>query len=105
MGPPGCRTSPELGKGAPLRPSSHRLDGPQSATPGVRGDRLTDRYDQLPRGVAESHRGDRTPAVLDDAEIIEGLADQLGCLDTPLSKVYRLLGIDRKEPDDPTRRH
>ena len=58
--------------------------------------RLSDRYDQTPRGVAESLRGDRTPAVLDNAEIIEGLADQLGCLDTPLSEVDRLLGVHRK---------
>jgi hypothetical protein len=52
--------------------------------------RLLPGADNTPRGVAESLRGDRHhPEVLDDAEIIEGLADQLGMLDSDLAEVYR----------------
>jgi hypothetical protein len=54
--------------------------------------RLLPGADNTPRGVAESLKGDREhPEVLDDAEIILGLADQFGVLDLDLAEAYRRL--------------
>lgn len=54
--------------------------------------RLRPKADYTPRGVAESLKGDREhPDVLDDAEIIEGLADQFGVLDLDLTDAYARL--------------
>ena len=54
--------------------------------------RLLPDADRTPFGVAESLKGDREhPEVLDDAEIIDGLARQLDVLDLDLSEVYRRL--------------
>jgi hypothetical protein len=55
---------------------------------------LTERDDRTPRGVYEALQRSRSGPVLDDAEIIRGLAEQLDDLDTPLGEVYRLLGSD-----------